>query len=771
MSDASSSFHQLDERIQRFIWAEGWESLRDAQEAAIPLILKADSDVIVAAATAAGKTEAAFFPALTHLLQQDPPGLIVYISPLKALINDQFGRLERLCEQLEVPVWPWHGDISASTKTRFLTKRQGVLLITPESLEALLCNRGTSIGAAFERITFFVIDELHAFIGAERGKQLQSLMHRIERVIGRTVPRIGLSATLGDMSLAAGFLRPDKGPAVAMVESKASGNELKILVKGYEEPRVVRVGKDDEDSEPVTPAQIAAHLYKGLRGSNNLVFPNSRREVERYTHLLNKLCETQQVPNEFWPHHGSLSKEIRSETEAALKQKVVPASAICTNTLELGIDIGAVKSVVQIGPPPSVASLRQRLGRSGRRPGEPAILRGYCIEDAIDSKSSIDTQLRLGTVRMAAMISLLLENWFEPPMAHGAHLSTLIQQMLSFIAQNGGAAIGQLYALLCGPATPFAGVSKDEFVGLVRHLGQKELLVQDSAGTLLHGRIGQKFVNHYTFYAAFASDEEFRIVAGGRTLGTLPVSQALTVGQRILFAGKTWRVEDIDEEQKTIFVVRAGGGAPPLFSGGVGRTHTKVRQRMRELLESTAVPPYLDEVAKRFLAEARANYASRGLATEFVVDQGSEVLLLTWLGDSANEALACLLIRRGFAASAGGPGVEVQKGQHKVEDILDALIDAGIDEAPPLDVLMEDVKNLQREKWDWALPDQLLRRAYSSLYLNLDEALTWARSLPKTLLRQPSAGGAVRVCKSETTGRIAMLRVGLTHVKRARGRP
>ena len=146
---SSSAFHLIDERIQRFIWAEGWESLRDAQEATIPLIIKADRDVIVAAATAAGKTEAAFLPALTHLVQSDPPGLIVYISPLKALINDQFGRLDRLCEQLEVPVWPWHGDISASTKTRFLAKRQGVLLITPESLEALLCNRGTSVGAAF----------------------------------------------------------------------------------------------------------------------------------------------------------------------------------------------------------------------------------------------------------------------------------------------------------------------------------------------------------------------------------------------------------------------------------------------------------------------------------------------------------------------------------------------------------------------------------------------------------------------------------------------
>lgn len=727
----SNSFDLLDERIQRFIWAEGWESLRDAQEVAIPLIVKADRDVIVAAATAAGKTEAAFLPALTHLLQSESPGLIVYISPLKALINDQFGRLERLCEQLEVPVWPWHGDISSSMKAKFLSKRQGVLLITPESLEAMLCNRGTSIGASFERLSYFIVDELHAFIGAERGKQMQSLMHRIERVIGRKVPRIGLSATLGDMGLAADFLRPGLASDVAMVVSKSEGNELKVLVKGYEEPLVVDEGdEDDEESEPTTPALIAAHLFNGLRGSNNLVFPNSRREVERYTHLLNKLCEQQQVPNEFWPHHGSLSKEIRSETEAALKQKERPATAICTNTLELGIDIGAVKSVAQIGPPPSVASLRQRLGRSGRRKGEPAILRGYCIEDALGGMASLADELRLGTLKMTAMISLLLEGWFEPPMAHGAHLSTLVQQLLSYIAQNGGATIGQLFATFCSPGAPFEGLTKAEFAELLRHLGTKELLMQDSSGTLLHGRVGEKFVNHYTFYAAFASDEEYRLVTGGRPLGTLPVSQALTVGQRILFAGKTWRVEEIDEAQKTIFVVRAGGGTPPLFSGGAGRTHTRVRQRMRELLESTEALPYLDQVAQRFLAEARQNYARRDLARSFVVDQGGEVMVLTWLGDSANEALACLLRRRGFSASAAGPGLEVRKGGATTADILDALADAGIDDAPPLEMLLEDVRNLQREKWDWALPDPLLRKAYASLYLDVDEARAWAQELP-----------------------------------------
>ena len=719
----------LDERIQQFVWAEGWEDLRDAQELAIPPIINCDRDVIVAAATAAGKTEAAFLPALTVLMKSNKPGLVVYISPLKALINDQFARLERLCEQLEISVWPWHGDISAATKKRFLEVREGVLLITPESLEALMCNRGNSISGIFQHLRFFVIDELHAFIGSERGKQLQSLLHRVENVIHRPVPRIGLSATLGDMRLASDFLRPGRGNHVVLVESKTTSGEIKILVKGFEEPLVIRQDDIDEKPQPTTPLQVTAQLFMALRGSNNLVFPNSRAGVEQYTHLLNMMCNDHLVPMEFWPHHGNLSKEIRVETETALKQKELPATGICTNTLELGIDIGAVKSVAQIGPPPTVASLRQRLGRSGRRKGEAAILRGYCIEDAIGGETSISTELRLQFLKMTAMISLLLEGWFEPPIVKGAHLSTLIQQILSFIAQNGGSSIQELYALFCGPSAPFSGLSKDDFKALICHLGEKKLLIQDSAGTLLHGTSGEKYVNHYTFYSAFVTDEEFRIMCGGRTLGTLPVSQVLNVGQRILFAGKTWIIDEVDEQQHSIVVKPARGGTPPLFSGGSGRTNTQVRLRMRQLLEDTDIPVYLDDVAKRFLAEARSNYARHNLSHEVIFDQGDTLLLLTWLGDAANEAIACLLSCHCFPANAAGPGVEVRKGQRSIRELFKALGDLATEDVPDLSILLADAKNLLREKWDWALPDWLLRKAYASLYLDFDEAMAWIKSL------------------------------------------
>jgi len=718
---ASSAFQSLHPRIQRYLWTEQWEALREVQELAIPLVLSADRDVIIAASTASGKTEAAFLPALTHLLNTDEEGLIVYISPLKALINDQFERLQRLCEDLEVPVWPWHGDISGSTKQRFFKHPRGVLLITPESLEAMLCNRGTSVAAAFSKLLYVVVDELHAFIGSERGKQLQSLMHRIDVLLRRRTPRLGLSATLGDFSSAGTFLRTGVGAAPALVNASSAGNDLQLIIKGYEQPEP----DAGSDENPAAPAALAEHLYRVLSGTNNLIFPNSRREVERYTHLLNLLSEQDGRPREFWPHHGSLSKEIRTDTEAALKQKGRPASAICTNTLELGIDIGAVKSIAQIGPPPSVASLRQRLGRSGRRPGEPAVLRGYVIEDAIDAESTLKTRLRLDTVQSTACVLLLLERWFEPPSVNGLHLSTLVQQLLSSIAQYGGLKAAQAYQLLCADQGPFHGVSQDAFAELLRHLGQEQVLIQDGSGLLLHGPVGDKLVNHYTFYAAFSVDEEFRIVAAGKALGTLPVSQLVTVGQRILFGGRTWLVEQIDDAQKTIYVAAAKGGTPPLFNGTGGQVHTQVRNKMRGLYQQEIKPDFLDPTAYRFLQEAQSAYRQLRLDGKVLLDQGSDALLLTWLGDSANEAIACVLNAQGFTSQAGRLGVEISKGARSLDDVIKVLGRVAKMPLPSPETLLHSANNLVTQKWDGLLPPRLLRRSYASLKLDFEEAIAW----------------------------------------------
>jgi ATP-dependent Lhr-like helicase len=723
----SSSFELLDERIRRWIWAAGWSELRDAQELAIPAILAGDHDVIVAAATAAGKTEAAMLPILTNLLRaNDTLGLAIYISPLKALINDQFGRLEPLCESLEIPVWPWHGDISSSSKAKFLRRPSGVLLITPESLEAFLCNRGFSAPKLFSNLRYLIIDELHAFIGSERGKQLQSLMQRIQTAVGANVPRIGLSATLGDMRLAANFLRPNNGAAVEVIESKSKGGELMLLIKGFVD-REPKVDQETVEVESSASGSIAVHLFKSLKGSNNLVFPNSRAKVEQYSHLLQKLCEDQGMPNEFWPHHGNLSREIREETEAALKNKERNATAICTNTLELGIDIGAVKSVAQIGPPPSVASLRQRLGRSGRRQGEPAILRGYAMELELTGKSHLMTQLRENLFEFCAMVSLLLEGWFEPPVTQGLHLSTLVQQLMSLIAQRGGVTPLDAYHSLCHTG-PFGEVTKHDFIELLRHLGIRELLQQDASGVLLHGPKGAPLVNHYTFYAAFSAEEEFRVICGSRTLGSLPVSSAVSVGDFILFAAKTWLVAEVDEDGKSIFVSHHSTGRPPTFSSTGGVVHNKVRQRMRELYEGTTELSYLDSTARRLLAEGREAYRRYKLSHRVLVNDNGVQLIFTWRGDKVNEALSMMLRERGFAVTSIGPAIEIVGQSATAEAITACLNEAGALPPPAPNVLLANAFNLRREKWDWTLPDRLLQNSFASSNLDIAGAHEWIQA-------------------------------------------
>lgn len=722
MSDDSSAFSLLDERIQRWIWMQQWGELRDIQERAIREIVSGTRDVIITAATASGKTEAAFLPLLTRLAAREK-GLIIYISPLKALINDQFNRLTSLCEMLDVKVWPWHGDVSSSTKARFLKNPSGILLITPEALEATLCLRGSTIGQTFAQLDAIVIDELHAFIGEERGKQLQSLLHRVEDEVGHWVQRVGLSATLGDMPLAAEFMRTGKAADTVILQSASEGSDLKLIIKGYleETPPMQML----DFAGPVAEDAVVADLYKVLRGSNNLVFPNTRALVERYASALRTACEKNNVPNEFWPHHGSLSREIREETECALKTTGIPATAVCTNTLELGIDIGPVKSIAQIGPPHAVSSLRQRLGRSGRRVGQPAILRAYCTEPALSPSSHLLDELREGLVQTCAMVSLLFNGWFEPPKIDALHLSTLIQQIMAVISQKGGVAPARAYQLLCKTG-PFSTVTPADFAAVLKQMGKCQLLMQESDGTLLHDKRGEAMANHYSFYAAFADEAEFRIVTAGRTLGAMPLNSPVSIGSFLLFGGKNWRVTQVDVKSRTLTVEPARSGKPPTFHSGGAVVHNVVRARMRDILTSDEPLKYLDRQAALLLEEARAAFLRAGLADHAIIQQGSRILLFTWRGDAANQALVLMLRQAGVDCQTDGLAIEVQAGCLDVKHLRLVLAAIGAREPiGPLE-LLEGAENLVKEKWDWALPLPLLKKAYASLWLEIPAAQEWA---------------------------------------------
>ena len=703
----------LDARIQRWVWSKGWTALRDAQELAIPVLLDARQDVIISAATASGKTEAAFLPILSQLARNgEEMGVVLYISPLKALINDQWGRLEPLCEELDVPVVPWHGDVSATRKRRFMKRPQGVLLITPESLEAMFVRRGHEIRRLFGELAYVVVDELHAFIGSDRGKQLQCLMRRIEAAIERRVPRVGLSATLGDMDLAATFLRPE-GPPAQIIESTAAGQELKVQVRGYVLQGLQSEGAEDEAAH----ASMADHLFKVLHGSNNLLFPNSRSKVEQYSDLLRRRCEAEGIPNEFWPHHGSLSREIREDTEAALKAGDRPATAVCTTTLELGIDIGAVKSVAQIGPPPSVAALRQRLGRSGRRPGEVAILRAYATEHKITADSPLSDRLREGLLQTAASVRLLIEKWCEPPRTGGMHLSTLVQQVLSMIAERGGVSAAEVsQTLIVGG--PFAGLTPAHLKALLRELARRELVVQDSSGALLLGPLGERIVGSYDFYAAFTSGEEWEIVQDGRGLGTLPIDSPVYEGQCIIFGVRRWKILSVSTDPAVLLVAPDPSGRPPQFDSGRAMVHERIHLEMRRVLEEDTELVFLDVVAQGLLREARSFYRDARLAQRLVVRDGDAVLLLPWAGDLAHTALVLLLRSLGLEKGSN-EGLIVRCEGWDLDRLTDACSDIVNINHVNLLAMLEGVENLGQSKWDWTLPRDLMVQSYASMHLDI----------------------------------------------------
>ena len=713
-SSPPSAFDCLARPLQKWIWRHHWQQLRRFQEQAIRAILQG-GDVIIAAATAGGKTEAAFLPLFTRMLEKnhtDKGFRAVYVSPLKALINDQFRRLEELCAETEIPVFRWHGDVSQTMKKRARQQPGGVLLITPESLEALLIRRGTEIPTLFSLTEAFVIDELHSFIGTERGIQLQSILTRIEARTARTIDRIGLSATLGNMDLAATALRPDAADQVNTIVSSAGGSEFLLQLRGY----VITAQSDNKSGAPDDKVAgscddaIARHLFKNLRGSQNLVFAGSRARVEEFADRLRQLSTQAKVAHEFFPHHGSLSKEQREAVEARLREDRLPTTAICTATLELGIDIGAIASIAQIGAPFSVSALRQRLGRSGRR-DNCGTLRAYVQERALTPKSSLLDRLRVELVQTIAAINLLLENWCEPPIMDRLHLSTLAHQILAVICERGGSSAAELFSLLCVKG-PFRNVDQALFIKVLRAIGSETaaLIEQSSDGTLLPGRNGERESAHYQFYAVFETAEEYRLIAGSKTLGTLSMEYLISEGAMIIFAGRRWRIQRIDVEAKVVMVAAAKGGKPHFISNGWGDLDDRIPQEMLRIYQRTAIPDYFNPPAHRLLMEAFACWEAEKSVQQGMVISGKETMLLTWLGTRKTETLMLALKFIGLEASIVCP-FAISVCETSKNSLCKAL--QRLQQQPPSQAqLAETIKTPRIGKFDRYLDDALCRRGF-----------------------------------------------------------
>ena len=726
-----TSYDRLHPEIRRWIRDEGWTELRAVQDQAIRAILDRETDVLISATTAAGKTEAAFLPLLTRAAERLRSGLaILYVSPLKALINDQYRRLEVLSERLELPVTRWHGDSPQGPKQRLIKKPQGVALITPESIEAMFTRRPNVAYALFEGLDAILIDELHAFLQRARGLHLASLLQRIDAISERRARRIGLSATIGDLDVAARWLCPTEPSSVALVAADGARPELKLQVRGYREPpEASDVDSLEEEGMEDALSRIADHMFSRLRGTNNLAFAGSRRSVEALADRLRRRSEKIDVPNEFFPHHGSLARELREDLELRLKKGDLPTTAIATTTLELGIDIGSVVSVAQVGAPRSLASLRQRLGRSGRRAGTPSILRIYVREKHAAADSDPLERLRLPTVRAHAAVRLLLEQFVEPPVIDPSLATVVLHQTLSVIVERGGARALDLYRLICAPG-PLGELTKAEFAELLRGAAAPDVALIEQApdGTIMLGARGEQITASRDFFAIFESDEEWRLVAGGRLLGTIPLSNVIGVGSIVGFAGRRWRVTAVDDRAKVVEVVSHPSGRLPKFDRLSSEpVHDRLVHEMRAVFRASDTPGYLDTAAAELLEEGRAAYATYDLDRQMLLPAQGDTHVLTWRGTAANSVLSIVFIAAGLECEVHDIGVTVSDCH---PDQALAVV-RSVKACPPIEDLAGFVGNLRTAKYDDYVPEPLLRRLWARRHAHVraevDEVLNDVR--------------------------------------------
>jgi ATP-dependent Lhr-like helicase len=722
-------YQKLDIRVQKWVFKQGWPSLREIQDLSIDPIMSGNTDVLISASTAAGKTEAFFLPACSVIADQDEGVGILYISPLKALINDQNRRLESLADILEMQVTPWHGDSNIAKKKKLRKNPSGIILITPESLESMLIRDANWVRGAFSNLKYIVIDEFHAFIGSERGHQLLSLLSRLEHLLGRLenpIPRVALSATLGELETVPLSLRPNKTFPCKIITSSKTQSAVKVMVKGYVDPLLLQASDTREDAE----YRICEDLFSLCRGSSHLVFANSRKRTESIAFRLSNFCEKKVLPNEFYPHHGSLAKELREDLESRLQKEQLPTTAVCTMTLELGIDIGKVDSVIQVTAPHSISSLRQRMGRSGRR-GGPSILRMLIAEKEIGKNSNIADKLRLQLIQSLAMVRLLISSkWFEPADKSCFHFSTLLHQILAVIAQWGGIRADQLYKLLCKEG-PFQNVTLTDFKAILIHMGQGELITQLGSGELVLGIQGEKVSNHYTFYAVFKTPQEFRIIFCSKTLGTLPVDSMLIEGQQIIFGGQRWNVKEVNTENKTIYVEQAQGGKPPDFAGGGMSIHDMIRKEMFKILKEGDYRisigdhkvDFIDKEAKVLFQEGVKTFNDDNLAEDKVVSSNGHICIFTWKGDKVVNTLVALLNQKNLTAGSFAGVIEISKSS--LGDVINTLNQLKNSILPSAYELAKLVPEKRIEKYDDQLPDDILSIGFGAKAFDIDGVRSW----------------------------------------------
>jgi len=735
------TFDRFPPFVREYIWAHGWESLRAVQVAAARVILDTDHHLLLTSTTASGKTEAAFFPILTELYERPATGVaVLYIAPLKSLINDQFGRMEELLRESGIPVTHWHGDVAASHKKRLLESPAGILQITPESLESMLINRSNDIPRLFGDLRFVVIDEVHTLTGADRGNQIQCQLSRIARLIGRQPRRVGLSATVGDPQLAAEWLSGDSGilcevPALPPVALRwRLGLEHFFFANAEPDQSDDKKPLDGGENSPLDAGY--EYMYDCVKDKKALVFSNSREETEYLTATLRQIAARRHDKDNFYIHHGNLSAALREDAERRMKSEEEAAVTCATVTMELGIDIGRLERVLQSDAPTSVSSFLQRLGRSGRRGAPPQMMMVFREEDPLPN-TPLPQLLPWGLLRAIAIVQLYLEERFiEPPRRKKMPMSLLFHQTLSVLAASGERTPRALAEQILS-MPPFTAVEREDYRTLLVDMVTNGFLELTEEKGLIVGLEGERLLRSFQFYAVFKDSEDFTVRATGEQ-GTAEEIGTITtpppVGDRFALAGRVWEVEELDIARRLVYVHAVAGKMEVSWPGDYGEIHTRILQRMRRVLAEDTEYPYLKPNARHRLAVARHLARNTGVTEKMLLHLGGRTwCLFPWLGTRGFRTLRRTLTAN--AAALGVSGIEYE-GCCYLKFHLDgdgATLAARLAALGEEGICAPDLVGAAElplfDKFDALLPRALLQKAFATDRLDTAEAAGVLRAL------------------------------------------
>lgn len=753
--------------IRDFIYENGWDELRAVQIEAAEAIFDGDGDLLICSSTASGKTEAAFFPILTELCEKPSASFgVLYIAPLKALINDQYSRMEMLLRMSDLPLFHWHGDVAQSHKAKALREPRGILQITPESLESMLMNRPNDIPRLFSDLRYVVIDELHSVMSSDRGRQISCQLARVDRLLGFHPRRVGLSATVGDKAAAAAFLSAGSGHSVTVTSSDEDRPTWRLGMAHFfigndraeqsvQNPAVVEVKTANADTPGASArAEMTAgegkaafdagfeYLYAASAGKSCLLFSNSREETEYVTATLRQIAERRGEEDRFLIHHGNLSAALREETEHKLKEGSLEGrhyTACATVTLELGIDIGQLERILHYGAPTSVSGFLQRLGRSGRRSEPPEMLMVFREEIPLPS-APLPELLPFDMLRGIAVVRLYSEERFiEPASGKNLPLSLLFQETLSMLHSDGERTPAALAERVLS-MPPFANVPREIYRDLLRSMIEQDHLQVTEEGGLIVGLAGEKLTNSFKFYASFKDSEDFTVRCGSDEIGT--ITSTPPIGDRFALAGRVWEVEELDIPRRLVFVHGVKGKMEIAWPGDAGEVHTRILERMRQvLIEDTEYPFLLPNAAER-LAAARRLARATGVTKKYLIRIGGDsYALFPWLGTRAFRTLRRMLQK--YAGRFGIADIEYAgcyymtfrlTGRGMDENtLLPALLAAVTEAGEPVDprTLLGESEAPAFDKYDPLIPPPLLREAFAADRLDTVTAVARLREMAK----------------------------------------